>query len=192
MSTDECAKLASALHKAIVAENIAAQEDLYQRLDLEISDHLFCPEECFRALLDAIADDAIAKVNESSRLIKLFEYNLDILDSSQVSNLYQSLESAYPGFVDPASLILILELLVAGHDSQESLDMLQRLTRKSKIPARALLPYGLQYLCKISADGQIFEKVISSIQLLLKDPSKDVRNEAEMASERIKKMAEGN
>ena len=177
--------LVERLRDAIIVGDASAQADAFQDLDLAISDEPIFNSECFDVLLEAISNQSVGKASGSSHLIKIFEYNRDLLDEQQLQRLNESLYNVYAEYIDPAASILILELLVEGYSKEEALSMLKKLSSEVKSPALALIPYGLQYLCKRTRDSEISKHAKNIIKTIAKGQTEDFRREAEMAIVKI-------
>lgn len=178
--------LPAALIKSVVDSDTAEQERLFTEVDLALSTRAAWSPEWFQALCDGLRDPAVKRSTDSARLLKLFEYDRDLLDDAQRTRLAAVLEEVYPGYEDPAALILILELLVAGDaDGARFMEFLSAQAGAAEENARALVPYGLKLAAKRFPGHR--ERALALARRLAADASPEVRNEAQAALRHIER-----
>lgn len=176
-----------ALHKGIVENDGAAQQEVFQAIDLALSDVGKVPDNEFGVLLQIMEDKSVLNSKNSASLFKLFEYNHDLLTDKQLVLLWAALCKAFPALVDSASLILVAELVVSLGDSpQRVFDTLKGFMRIANETARALLPYGFKVLAQTAIGTPIYDQCKTMIETMEKDASPIVRNEATRASSKLK------
>ena len=186
MQQHRCTDLVFHLCQTILTGDAHAQDSVFMGLDLAISDALAFSDDCFNALLKAMHEHTISQAAGAIKLIKIFEYNRDLLSAVQHQRLNTCLAQTYSNFADPGSLMLILELLVDGQQNpDETLRVFKTIAAKSQPPALALIPYGLLYLCKKHPGAAIAKRAKQLLNPMLNHPAAEVRTEAEQALAKI-------
>lgn len=176
----ELLTLIEEFRKNIITGNVALQESIFLELDLVASDYPSIEQSVFEGLLTLLKDDAVQKSGDSAWLFKFFECNHDLLTHDQKRVLCETFEAIYPHYSDPASLILMLELLVdIGENKFHLIDTFSQYQKLKSSPAKTLLPCGLKYLYKHTKDPEMLRKCKQITTTLTRDNDENVRKEAE-------------
>jgi len=171
--------LVEEFRESLVSGDVSLQESIFQELDLVVSDYSSVAQNVFEALLQLLKDEAIQKSVDSARIFKFFEYNYDLLNSDQKRVLCETFETIYPHYIDPSSLILMLEQLVdIGENELHKIEVFAQYQQLNSSPAKVLLPYGLKYLYKHTKNPEILSRCKKITKYLTKDKDEDVRKEA--------------
>lgn len=172
-------KLVEEFGESLISGNAALQESILQKLDLATSDYPLVEQSVFEDLLKLLKDERVQKGRNSASLFKYFEYNDDLLNPEQRNVLCETFKVIYPNYIDPSSLILMLELLVSMDVNE--LGLIAALTEYQQLndsPANILLPYGLKYLYKHTSNPKIKYHCEKITEHLTKDKGEEVRKEA--------------
>lgn len=105
-------------------------------------------EDVFRAILDLITKKEYLEMDESHKLLFLFESDWGRLNDGQKESLLPALESAYTRFKDRMSIFVISELLGEYYCNEASFLVLTRLRTVSNEIARAFVPHGFEHLAR--------------------------------------------
>lgn len=162
---------------AISSGDTRRQERIFAELDEKfLADGVIHPE-VFSALCEGLGDAAVLASEESASLVKIFEYNADLLDEEQRTRVTACLEAGYGNFKDPASSILTVELIVDLLAEEAALAVLSRLRRIRDEFPRATAVYGIRRLGKKVRNSAFIGQVVAEIANMKNDPSQLVRQE---------------
>lgn len=119
------------------------------QLDSEIFDEAKFSPDIFSGLIDVLQDTRLHGLNDSVFLLKIFEYNVDLLDEGQCGCFVSILKSTFGLFSDEASSILSVELLVEIGDGLIVFDFFKTFTSKSTVSkVQCLAVHGFSWLVK--------------------------------------------
>lgn len=185
MDSDSREQLAGQLRAAVAASDGPRQQQVFQALDLAISDYPDFDEGCLQVLLDGLLDPQVLGATDCAPLINLLKYNVDLMSPAQRERVQGRLIEAYPSLVDPAALIVTLELLVECVDDASAMNLLEGFiaTCKRSSPARALVPTGIIDVAQRTSDRAILQRAWRALDPLLRDP--DTKAEAAQALARV-------
>ena len=88
------------------------------------------------------------------------------------------LEDAFDKFHNYMGAFVIGEMLGRRFGDDQAFKLLERLSEKAALPARALVPHGLETLARNTGDSRLREQAIRRLRELTASPTKEVREEA--------------
>jgi hypothetical protein len=80
---------------------------------------------------------------------------------------------------------VIGELLGGRYGDQAALDALSKLAGAASMPARALVPHGLEVLARNTTNVELRRRAILVLRRLEKDKTEELRSEASLALRKI-------
>lgn len=138
-------------------------------------------EDVFRMILDLMTTREFLEMEESHKLLFLFESDWGRLNEGQKERLLPVLESAYVQFKDRMSMFVISELLGEYYCSDASFLALRRLRTTSNEIARAFVPHGFEHLARDAQDSALRQRAKDSLTSMESDSSPQVKQEVAVA-----------
>jgi hypothetical protein len=136
------------------------------------------PDEVVEDLLGFVASERFRAMEDSWRLLYFIDDNWDLLGSRHRERLRPVLEEAFDGFQSFMGAFVIGEILGRRYADDAALRVLDRLADGAALPARALVPHGLETLARATDDKRLREQAIGRLRELAASPTHEVREEA--------------
>jgi hypothetical protein len=83
---------------------------------------------------------------------------------------------------------VIAEILGERYPDLQTLVIFENLSRTAKLPERALVPHGIEYLADTTADKSLRERAIALLEQLQSDASEQVRDEVSQSLRILKRI----
>lgn len=160
-------------------------EDICRDLDDETTEKGGWPAEFFSNVLNLLGDTRFLSVRTSWHVLKFIESNWSFVSPGEAAALKNALVSGYDRFGDWMGAYLASEMLGKLYPGRETLEILTRLSRTARSPARELVPHGIEILARKTQDKVIRSLAILELELLLKDDSEAVRREAAASLKKV-------
>jgi hypothetical protein len=139
------------------------------------------PDEIVEVLKGLVADKAFRALDDSWRLIYFIDDNWELLASKHRGVLRPALEDGFDKFHNYMGAFVIGEMLGRRFGDEQAFKLLERLSEKAALPARALVPHGLETLARKTGDARLREMSIRRLRELTASPTPEVRQEAVVA-----------
>ncbi len=179
----------STLIAELEAAIAACDEESLARTAEAIDRHAFdlgsFPHGLFAAVVAAVASEQLQTLPNSLPLIKMFEYELDLLSAEQRDALGQTLLSAMPRLADEIAAFLAAELVCDLLPATQVRDQLNGLVTGAAEPLLLMLVHGWDWLAKRNDDDDSVRAACNAaLHALSKHPSRAVSAEAAAALRR--------
>lgn len=147
-------------------------------IDRYVFDHATFPARLFSRVLSVIGSADFCHLAESVGVIKLFEYNLDLLSEAQREQLVSVLAGTISKLADSVCAFLAVELIAEVWRDRRSFDLLMPLSSAGSADTVALAVHGLDWLAKKTIDEDVRARCLEQLRLLGKHSSRLVQAEA--------------
>ena len=177
--------LASDLSAAVAEPDTHPLADVAEAIDRFVFDLGAFPGALFEQVLQALGNIALRRRGDSVAIVKLFEYQLDLLSLKQRDALALALLDALPEFVDELSAFLGVELLVDLWPADRVLKSLRQLSAGAAEPVLLTAVHGFDWLAKRSDDkGNVRAACLAELTSLAAHRTRSVAAEAQAALRR--------
>jgi hypothetical protein len=129
-------------------------------------------------LVELVHDEVYLKMEDSFKLIVLFQNDWGRLVQDQKESVCATLVDIFEDIVDNTSHLVIAELLGEYLSNSWSLGALQRVSTSKDEVARAHVAHGFGCLARQTQDIKLKDAAISRLKSMNKDASQIVRDEA--------------
>jgi HEAT repeat protein len=146
------------------------------------------PEDAFARYTSLLADPAFWKHHDTWQFVKEVGDSWELFSSSQREQLRQLLVANFDKGTNPMGAFVIGEILGGRYGDQAALDALSKLAGAASMPARALVPHGLEVLARETTNVELRRRAILVLRRLEKDKTEEIRSEASLA---LKKIGDG-
>jgi hypothetical protein len=136
------------------------------------------PNSFFDGLLSLLEDPKFLALEESWNLLDFLNGNWDVLCEEQRERLRPILAAAFDEYGNWMGAFLTAEILGEHYTDEETLAVLKSLSRTAKLPARPLVPHGLVYLARATADERLRSSAVEQLRHLSRSENEEVREEA--------------
>lgn len=160
-------------------------EDICADLDGAIIEEGRWPPEFFSRLTDLLSDPKFLSVRTSWHLLRFIQNNWELVSPNEASIFRGVLVNGFDRFGDWMGSFVAAEMLGKFYPDEETLGRLSILSRTAAMPARELVPHGLDTLARATQDDALRDGAIKELQRLLNDNSDAVREEAAISLSRI-------
>jgi hypothetical protein len=157
------------------ADHLAA---FLRELDRSLISFKFFPDEALGRLLLCLSDSAFLGSTGSWRLVHLLDNNWDLLSVEHRSRLRPLLIAVFDNHADFMWAFAVGEILGRRYCDEEALDSLVRLSETARMPARALVPHGIETLARGTDNPRLQELAIERLRSLSNSDIEEVRREA--------------
>jgi hypothetical protein len=138
-------------------------------------------DDCVGAMMKLMGNRSFLEMEDSFKLLVLFQNDWGRLTPRQRLGLCQSLEGIYEKLKDATSHLVIVELLGEYLANDNSLQALDRLKGTSSDVARAHVAHGYKCLALNAADQKLRNIARARLTAMANDPSDVVREEVAAA-----------
>ncbi len=166
------------LHASIQPRDEEAVAGVLQGLEITTLEAGRWPLGFFHELLALLEDQSFLTLRNSWHLLYFINNNWEQLLDSDVEQLIRALVIAYDKFGDSTGAFVTSEILGEHCEERAALAILTDLGKSASLPARALVPHGLETLAKAAKQESTRGLVITHLQELQKSESEEVRQEA--------------
>jgi hypothetical protein len=134
--------------------------------------------ELFEAVAGLLRDEQFLRLEASWKLVELFLRHWDNLAAQQRDQLRAVLSSAFDKFQNWMGAFLVADLLGERYADQRTLNSLDELSRRARLPHRALAAYGLGKLARTVGTGATYSGAVERLKALRTDEAEQVRTES--------------
>lgn len=174
------------LKAAVRLANVAELSESSKQLDEAIFDQACFSDDTVKELFEIIGSDAYAQMADGVTLLKVFEYNLELLSESQSKDLQRSLVLFVPNARDAIAAFLAVEPIAELWKDGRSADALSVIRKSaSSDETLVLVAHGFYWLAKKTTDVGVQKRCMVQLEELGRHPSPEVTVEAQAALNRL-------
>jgi hypothetical protein len=166
------------LHASTQSRDDDVVVEVLQSLEVTTLEAGSWPAGFSRELLDLLGDQSFLSLKNSWHLLYFINSNWEQLSARNVEQLIPALVVAYDKFEDWMGAFVSSEILGERCEEGAALAILTDLGKTARLPARTLVPHGLEVLAKAAKKESTRGLVITQLQELQKSESEEVRQEA--------------
>ncbi len=187
--TSEEGRLLDQLNAAVRADNAQQLRESSEGLESAVFDNGAFASELLSELTGIIRSDAYAQMSDGLFLIKIFEYNLDLLGDSQRKLLTQAIIDYVPRARDAIAAFLAMEVVAEIWRDQRSVAaILSVKERAGTEETLALAVHGFYWLAKKATDTSVRLKCLEHLETLSRHPAVAVNVEATAVLARLARV----
>ena len=138
----------------------------------------------FLATTDLLRSESFLRLARSWKLVHSVDLNWEMLSASQQTALRDILVATFDKHADFMGAFVIGEMLGRRYGDAQALEVLSGLAVSAALPARALVPHGLETLAREGA-LDIRDAALDQLRSLLNSSTEEVRAEAAECLERV-------
>ena len=146
-----------------------------------VSDNVAFSDDFIDELMKLLGDPAYLEMDDSFKLLALFQDDWGRLSSSQQTKLLQFLETIFETLKDNTSHLVIAELFGEYLANDQSLQALNRLSHTKNEVARAHVVHGYKCLALNAVDQVLRDKAKARLLAMASDSSEVVQQEVAVA-----------
>jgi hypothetical protein len=176
--------LASDLRAAVGEPESRRLTVVAEAIDRFVFDAGEFPDALFEQVIQTLQSPALRRRSDSLALVKMFEYQIDLLSTAQRDALALALFDALPEFADEMSAFLGVELLVELWPADRLFKSLKRLSSVAAEPVLLTAVHGFDWLAKRSNDAPIRAACLAELGALARHRTRSVAAEAQEAVRR--------
>lgn len=168
------------VHKIKAAINNHSIKEILEStylIDQLVTENGYFSDKIFSGLIDLLKMPQVHSFSDSSIVLKVFEYNMDFLSNEKKNELLGVFIEQYENFVDPASCILIYEIIVDNFSDKVSYHSIISFTKSKYENSRAISLAGLNYFITKFKSTKLAECAFKRIVEMKNDPSAIVKKE---------------
>ena len=172
-------ELAAGLEAAILRGNASEIAAISQTIEAYAFDVGVFPDDLFELLISAIQSKAFAQLEDGVALLKVFEYNLDLLKGAQKEVLVHALRQSIPQMRDAIAAFLAVELIVEVSSDENALRTMTSLVDEGVLDTTlAIAAHGFDWLAKRTERDSVRRRALEELSNLAEHSSSLVRAEA--------------
>jgi hypothetical protein len=160
---------------------------LVQELELSVLMEPQLSAENVAAIGDLLRADAFLALSESWRLVRFIEGNWEAVPQTDREDLRAVMVRAFDKHADWMGAFVVSEVLGRRYGDAAALDSLVRLGRSAAMPARSLVPHGLEVMALEGKGAKERASALDELRALSRSDVEEVRSEALSAVARIEK-----
>jgi len=184
--TEDESGLLEELNRAVLRGDVEQLRASSQQIEGLVFDRGAFADDLFGALLRSVESAPYAKMADGLLLLKIFEYNLDLLSPTQKKDLASSLGSYVPRALDAVSAFLAIELIAEIWKDRRSADAIIAVKERAiSDETLALVAHGFDWLAKRTSDGLVRQECVQELEALSRHSSPEVMAEAQSALTRL-------
>jgi len=143
------------------------------------------PSGFFEELVKLLGDELYLKLKGSWTLLYFINGNWEELSATQRQELRDPLTSAFDKYENWMGAFVTSEILGERYADEGALSALVKFGNCAHLPARALVPHGLETLAKTTPDQSLRKLAIDQLRELEKSQSQEVRQEAQISLKKL-------
>ncbi len=143
------------------------------------------PDQTLEEVRMLLGSNRFLMVDESYQLLYSLLRNWDWLNSKQREQLRPWLVQSFDSFKSYMGAFVAAEIFGELYCDEKALLALVDLGTRSRMPARSLVPHGLEYLSVSTTDERLKTMSIDALQKLANDKIGEVRDEARTSLRRL-------
>jgi hypothetical protein len=136
------------------------------------------PEDVFEQLVSLLEEPMFWAHEGAWELVREVDSSWAIFTADQRAEIRPLLVSSFDKWANPMGAFVIGEILGGRYGDQDALDALSRLAEVASMPARALVPHGLETLARHAVNAELRRRSIGKLRWLKADKEGQVREEA--------------
>lgn len=144
------------------------------------------PEDVFEVITKKMKDEDFQSLPDSHKLLYLFESDWGRLNDLQKSTLLKVINDSYLLFEDELSYFVLSEIIGEYFADEKALKIFDDLRQTENETARSFLTYGYGKLAQNTNDENVRRLAIARLQIMKKDNSAFVKEEAIKALSKFK------
>ena len=143
------------------------------------------PTGFFAGLTQLLEDSNFLGLAKSWKLLYFINNNWELLSHEDRQRLKRLMIDNFDKHEDWMGAFLISEILGEHFADESTLAALAQLAKTARLPAKALVPHGIEHLAKSVSDESLRMKAIRQLRELKEDASEAVREEAFISLRRL-------
>jgi len=160
-------------------------EDICRDLDDEAMEEGGWPAEFFAQVLTLLSDSRFLSVRTSWHVLHFIKNNWKLVSAGEAAELKKVLVAGYDRFGDWMGPFLASEILGEFYPDGDTLAILKELSKAARVPARELVPHGIETLARTTQDELLRGLAVQALELLLKDDSEAIQKEAAISLKKV-------
>jgi hypothetical protein len=140
--------------------------------------HQQFPEDAFERLLSLLSDPVLRAHEGAWELLKEIDDSWELLTASQREKMRPLLVESFDRWASPMGAFVTGEVLGEHYCDEDALRALSALAKGALMPARALVPHGLESLAGHTESAELRRRAIEKLRELKRDEEAQVREEA--------------
>jgi hypothetical protein len=177
--------LISELKAFAAANNHAEVERCAVELDISVLEADELAESHLALLEGLLLDDAFVRGQDSWHIVHFLDGIWEQLTTTQRERLRATVVQVFDSFGDPTGPFVVAEILGGRYADVETFAVLTMLGERARLPARALVPHGLETLARTTPDPVLRRRAVEALHLLATSVHDEVREEADLSLERL-------
>ena len=142
--------------------------------------------EVFVGLAGLLGDANFLGLLSSWKLAHMISQNWEFLSAEQRLILRKPFSDAFDKYGDPMGAFVVGEILGGCYGDREALDVLERMARSARMPARAFVPHGIETLARKNDISEGLRALaVRQLRELARDSDDDVRREALLSLKKV-------
>lgn len=179
--TDVLDDVRAAIHSSFKIPLSGLALEFYSAIDL-------CapfPDDLFAQYASLLAEPLFRSHEDAWEFVRQAEDSWELMSAGQREQLRPLLIESFDKWANWMGAFVIGELLGRRYGDQAALETLATLARAAAMPARGLVPHGLETLARQTTDGELRRTAIRVLHTLEADDDELVREEATLSLGKI-------
>jgi hypothetical protein len=177
------------LEAAVRADDKQQLRRLSEGLGSAVFDNGAFTNELLNQLTRIIQSEAYAKMSDGLLLMRVFEYNLNLLTDSQRDKLGSAIVAYVPCARDAIAAFLAVEIIAEIWKDRRSIEAIILVKERARTEETfALVTHGFDWLAKRTSDTGVRVECLDQLDKLSRHPSSAVRVEALAALTRLRRV----
>jgi hypothetical protein len=174
----DCRDTLEQLHSAFGAKDEDRFADIATALDMLLISTDTLPIDFIEGLNRLVASTDFLSTPTSWKLLHTINSFWELFAAHRTEEFRNILTATFDRDNNWMNAFVIAEILGERYPDLQTLAILENLSRIAKLPERSLVPHGIEYLAKTTADKSLRERAIALLEHLRSDSSEPVRDEA--------------
>jgi hypothetical protein len=158
---------------------------LFTELDSAILTTDEWPSAFYQEISELQGNQDFLRLDKSWTLLYFLNNNWEHLSAQQRQGLRNSLREGFDKYKNWMGAFVTSEIIGERYADEEALEALVYLGKVARLPARALVPHGLETLAKTTDSKSLRDRAIKQLQEMQSSHSDEVRQEASISLEKL-------
>lgn len=151
---------------------------LLERLAASMPRTNFAPSATVTAIQELLVDETFLGLSDSWRLMHFLLHNWKWIHAEHKLALRETIADSFDRFSNWMGAFIVGEILGEHYCDEWAMDRLAALARSAQMPARSLVPHGLESLARGTQVEKLRLSAVETMRTLTKDVEPTVRDEA--------------
>jgi hypothetical protein len=162
-----------------------AIEEILTELDTSFDTIATWPQGFIEGLEKLLKDSLFLSLANSWKLLYFINNNWEQLSDADRRRLKGSVIDTFDKHADWMGAFLSSEILGEHYPDDSTLSAFKRLAKTATLPARELVPHGIEYLAKSTQDESLRVKAVGELRELKQSSSEAMRKEATISLQKL-------